>query len=69
MQKIGFLGLDRQQILDILMSGALANPMFGGKGPMILQEEFPTSFPLKLYAKKIYGCQGELQTSASARFC
>jgi len=40
-------GLDGQQIIDILMAGALANPMFGGKGPMILQEHFPTSFPLK----------------------
>lgn len=40
-------GLDGQQILEILMAGALANPMFGSKGTMILQQEFRTSFPLK----------------------
>jgi len=46
-------GLDGQLILEILMSGALANPMFGGKGPMILQREFPTSFPLKHMQKDL----------------
>jgi len=46
-------GLDGQQILEILMSGALANPMFAGKGPMILKGEFPTSFPLKHMQKDL----------------
>jgi len=39
--------LDGQQILEVLDAGALANPMFKGKGAMLLQEAFPTSFPLK----------------------
>ena len=46
-------GLDNRQLIDILMSGALANPMFGGKGPMILKGEFPTSFPLKHMQKDL----------------
>lgn len=36
-----------EQILEILANGALASPMLNGKGPLILKEEFPTSFPLK----------------------
>jgi len=40
-------GLDGQQILDILDSGAMANPMFKGKGAMLLNENYNTSFPLK----------------------
>jgi len=40
-------GLDGQQILDILDAGAMANPMFKGKGAMLLNEDYTTSFPLK----------------------
>jgi len=40
-------GLDGQQILDILDAGAMANPMFKGKGAMLLNENYSTSFPLK----------------------
>jgi len=40
-------GLDGQQILDILEAGAMANPMFKGKGAMLLHENYSTSFPLK----------------------
>lgn len=39
--------LDGQQILDILDAGAMANPMFKVKGPMLLDENYTTSFPLK----------------------
>lgn len=46
-------GLDGQQILDILMAGAMANPMFAGKGAMILQGEYPTSFPLQHMQKDL----------------
>ena len=46
-------GLDGQQILEILMAGALANPMFAGKGAMILQGEYPTSFPLQHMQKDL----------------
>lgn len=40
-------GLDGQQILDIIDAGAMANPMFKGKGAMLLKEDYTTSFPLK----------------------
>ncbi len=40
-------GLDGAQILEILDAGAMANPMFKGKGAMLLKEDYTTSFPLK----------------------
>jgi 3-hydroxyisobutyrate dehydrogenase-like beta-hydroxyacid dehydrogenase len=40
-------GLDGQQILDIVDAGAMSNPMFKGKGAMLLNENYTTSFPLK----------------------
>ncbi|MDR3579237.1 MAG: NAD(P)-dependent oxidoreductase [Oryzomonas sp.] len=46
-------GLDGNQILEVLDAGAIANPMFKGKGPMLLQGEFPTSFPLKHMQKDL----------------
>lgn len=46
-------GLDGQQILEVLDAGALANPMFKGKGAMLLQGEYPTSFPLKHMQKDL----------------
>ncbi|MBW2505374.1 MAG: NAD(P)-dependent oxidoreductase [Deltaproteobacteria bacterium] len=46
-------GLDGAQLLEILSSGALANPMFKIKGPMLLAGEFPTSFPLKHMQKDL----------------
>ena len=39
--------LDGKQLLDILDAGAMSNPMFKIKGPMILNEDYTTSFPLK----------------------
>jgi 3-hydroxyisobutyrate dehydrogenase len=46
-------GLDGAQLLEVLDTGALANPMFRGKGAMLLQGEFPTSFPLKHMQKDL----------------
>jgi len=46
-------GLDGRQILEVLDAGALANPVFRGKGPMLLQGKFPTSFPLKHMQKDL----------------
>jgi glyoxylate/succinic semialdehyde reductase len=40
-------GLEPADILDVLDSGAMANPMFKLKGPQIVQRSFPTAFPLK----------------------
>ncbi|MGO3343846.1 MAG: NAD(P)-dependent oxidoreductase [Marinomonas sp.] len=40
-------GLEGKQILDVIAEGAMANPMFKGKGAMFLAENYTTSFPLK----------------------
>ncbi|WP_029914538.1 NAD(P)-dependent oxidoreductase [Pelobacter seleniigenes] len=40
-------GLDGNKILEVLDAGALANPMFKGKGAMLLKEDYSTNFPLK----------------------
>jgi len=40
-------GLTGDQILDVVSAGAIANPMFAGKGAMMLAENYSTSFPLK----------------------
>lgn len=46
-------GIDCNQLLEILASGSTANPMFAGKGLMLLKGEFPTSFPLKHMQKDL----------------
>ncbi len=46
-------GLDGTEILDVLDAGAMACPMFRGKGPMLLSGEYPTSFPLKHMQKDL----------------
>ena len=46
-------GLDGAQLLEVLDAGALANPMFRGKGALLLQGDFPTSFPLKHMQKDL----------------
>jgi 3-hydroxyisobutyrate dehydrogenase-like beta-hydroxyacid dehydrogenase len=46
-------GLKPAEILDALDAGALANPMFKGKGGMILAENYATNFPLKHMQKDL----------------
>ena len=46
-------GLDGAAILDILDSGAMANPMFRLKGGTMLQGAFATAFPLKHMQKDL----------------
>ncbi|WP_339722632.1 NAD(P)-dependent oxidoreductase [Marinomonas primoryensis] len=46
-------GLNGNQILEIIDAGAIANPMFKGKGAMLLKEDYSTSFPLKHMQKDI----------------
>jgi len=40
-------GLDGEQILQVIDAGAFANPMFRAKGQLLLDRNYPTSFPLK----------------------
>lgn len=47
-------GLDTAQLLEVLDSGAVSNPMFRLKGPQIAaNKEFPTAFPLKHMQKDL----------------
>lgn len=46
-------GLDGSAILDVLDAGAMACPMFRGKGPMALSASYMTSFPLKHMQKDL----------------
>ena len=47
-------GLDTSQLLDVLDSGAVSNPMFRLKGPVIAaNKEFPAAFPLKHMQKDL----------------
>ena len=47
-------GLDTAQLLEVLDSGAIANPMFRLKGPQIAaNKEFPVAFPLKHMQKDL----------------
>jgi len=45
--------LDGEQILDVLEAGAMACPIFKGKGPMLLRGDATTSFPLKHMQKDL----------------
>lgn len=46
-------GLDGAAILEVLEAGAMACPMFRGKGPMLLADDATTSFPLKHMQKDL----------------
>jgi len=47
-------GLDTAQLLEVLDSGAVSNPMFRLKGPQIAaNREFPAAFPLKHMQKDL----------------
>ncbi len=49
----GRAGLDGPTLLDVLAAGALANPMFAGKGPAILDGSFSPAFPLRHMQKDL----------------
>ena len=40
-------GLDGERILEVIEAGAFANPMFRAKGRLLLDKDYPASFPLK----------------------
>jgi len=47
-------GLDTTQLLEVLDSGAVSNPMFRLKGPQIAaNSQFPAAFPLKHMQKDL----------------
>jgi len=47
-------GLETSQLLEVLDSGAMSNPMFRMKGPLVAQNaDFPVAFPLKHMQKDL----------------
>ncbi|MGE4551739.1 MAG: NAD(P)-dependent oxidoreductase [Desulfovibrionaceae bacterium] len=46
-------GLEGETVLQVLDAGAMANPMFRVKGPLMLRREYPASFPLKHMQKDL----------------
>jgi 3-hydroxyisobutyrate dehydrogenase-like beta-hydroxyacid dehydrogenase len=46
-------GLQPADLLAVLDAGALANPMFRGKGPRMLDDDFAVAFPLKHMGKDL----------------
>jgi len=46
-------GLDPAVLLEVLDAGALANPMFRIKGPVVASGQFPPAFPLKHMQKDL----------------
>lgn len=46
-------GLEPADLLTVLDAGALANPMFRGKGPRMLAGDFAVAFPLRHMAKDL----------------
>mmetsp|Transcript_25396 Transcript_25396/g.43889 ORF Transcript_25396/g.43889 Transcript_25396/m.43889 type:complete len:305 (+) Transcript_25396:158-1072(+) len=47
------VGISPQDLLDILDLGAIANPMFRMKGPLMLKGEFTPAFPLQHQLKDL----------------
>lgn len=41
------VGLDKADVLDVIAQGAITNPMFQMKGPLMAAGDFTTAFPLK----------------------
>lgn len=41
------IGLDKTDILDVISQGAITSPMFQLKGPLMIEKNFATAFPLK----------------------
>lgn len=46
-------GLDTKTFVEILGLGAMACPMYSGKGPAMVDGRFPTQFPLKHQHKDV----------------
>ncbi|RNC66599.1 MAG: NAD(P)-dependent oxidoreductase, partial [Desulfuromonadales bacterium] len=46
-------GLGKEEILDVLGAGAVANPMFALKGNLICQGNYAPAFPLKHMQKDL----------------
>lgn len=47
------VGLNKQDLIDVVGLGAIAAPMYALKGPAMAKNHFPTAFPLKHQQKDL----------------
>eukprot|EP00878_Enallax_costatus_P007206 GHUV01007550.1.p1 GENE.GHUV01007550.1~~GHUV01007550.1.p1 ORF type:complete len:380 (+),score=82.87 GHUV01007550.1:261-1400(+) len=47
------MGLEQQDLIDVVALGAISSPMFALKGPAMAQNRYPTAFPLKHQQKDL----------------
>lgn len=67
------VGLEKSDLLDVIAQGAINNPMFQLKGPLMANSDFSTAFPLKHMQKDMRlallmgdSCSQPLGTSSAA---
>lgn len=67
------IGLQKTDVLDVLTQGAINNPMFQLKGPLMTEGNFTTAFPLKHMQKDMRlalllgdACSQPLHTTSAA---
>lgn len=47
------MGLQKQDLIEVIALGAIASPMFALKGPAMAKSSYPTAFPLKHQQKDL----------------
>lgn len=47
------MGLQKQDLIDVIALGAIASPMYALKGPAMAKGNYPTAFPLKHQQKDL----------------
>jgi glyoxylate/succinic semialdehyde reductase len=47
------MGLQQQDLINVIALGAIASPMFALKGPAMAKGTYPTAFPLKHQQKDL----------------
>lgn len=47
------LGLQKQDLIDVIALGAISSPMYALKGPQMAKGNYPTAFPLKHQQKDL----------------
>jgi len=67
------VGLEKSDLLEVITQGAINNPMFQLKGPLMARNDFSTAFPLKHMQKDMRlallmgdSCSQPLNTSSAA---
>ncbi|WIA17626.1 hypothetical protein OEZ85_014434 [Tetradesmus obliquus] len=58
------MGLQQQDVIDVVALGAIASPMFALKGPAMAKGNYPTAFPLKHQQKDLRLALAEADAAA-----